>query len=84
MEVGGEVGVGLADLVEEPGVESDGVLGIESGVLEGLELEGETEEFSAIAPGLGFGDFAAGGFGARHGCGGDGKTECIYCIPRWG
>jgi hypothetical protein len=48
VEGGGEGGVGLTNLVEEPGVESDRVLGIERAGVVGLEVEGEGEELGVF------------------------------------
>jgi hypothetical protein len=39
VEVGGEVRVELADLIEEPSVQPDGILRVEGAVVEGLGVE---------------------------------------------
>lgn len=51
VESGRERRVGLAHLVEEPSVESDGVLGVEGTSLVRAEVEGDTDEFSGFIPG---------------------------------
>ena len=42
--------VSLAHLIEEPGVESDGVLGVEGTSLVGAEVEGDPDKFSGFIP----------------------------------
>lgn len=51
MESGRERRVGLAHLVEEPGVESNGVLGVEGTGLVRAEIEGDTDKFGGFIPG---------------------------------
>ena len=50
MQVGGKIRVEAANLVEEPGVEADGVLGVEFAVGLGSESKFQAEEFGCFGP----------------------------------